>query len=68
MSYGVLTYYHALELAQDINNKYKNLIAYSWGKNGMGQIEFLPRMACSLHAQCLQNAASPWSSPQRRQN
>lgn len=36
MSYGVLTYYHALELAQDINNKYKNLIAYSWGKKWDG--------------------------------
>lgn len=37
MPYGVVTYYHTLELVQDINNKYKNLIANSWGKNGMGK-------------------------------
>lgn len=29
MPYGAVTYYHALKLVQDINNKYKNLIAYS---------------------------------------
>lgn len=32
MPYGIVTYYHALEVVQNINNKYKNRIAYSWEK------------------------------------
>lgn len=36
MPHGVVTYFHALELVQDINNKHKNLM-HIHGENGMGK-------------------------------